>query len=118
MDPNQTYLDMFAAMKACDFATARELALALKEWFAKGGFYPHQYTREAMHAYIASVLRRTEGHGDQVPFSLTCRHCDAGMGIESEEQAMSEGWTEIEPAFALAEANFCGLCPECKSDQD
>ncbi|QDU45210.1 hypothetical protein Mal52_37010 [Symmachiella dynata] len=61
MDPNQTFLDMFNAMKTEDFATARELALALQEWFAKGGFYPYQYTPEAMQAYIASVLRRTAG---------------------------------------------------------
>ncbi len=59
MDPNQTYLDMYHAMSNGDHATARELALALKDWFARGGFYPYQYTPEAMHAYIASVLRRT-----------------------------------------------------------
>jgi hypothetical protein len=59
MDPNQTYLDMFAAMRDGDHETARELALALKDWFARGGFYPYQYTQVAMDAYIASVLRRT-----------------------------------------------------------
>ena len=114
MDPNQTYLDMFAAMKAGDFETARELALALKNWFAKGGFCPYQYTPEAMHAYIASVLRRTAGHGPEPVFSLVCRHCDAGGEIETEEQAIGEGWIEIEPAFALPQANFCGLCPDCR----
>lgn len=115
MDPNQTFLDMFEAMKANDFETARELALALKDWFARGGFYPHQFTPEAMHAYIASVLRRTAGHGPTVPFSLVCRHCDAGEGIETEEQAISDGWTEIRPALALPQANFGGLCPDCKT---
>jgi hypothetical protein len=59
MDPNQTYLGMFRAMRDGDHETARELALALKHWFAIGGFYPYQYTPEAMNAYIASVLRRT-----------------------------------------------------------
>jgi dihydrodipicolinate synthase/N-acetylneuraminate lyase len=59
MDPNQTYLDMFHAMKEGNHETARELAQALTEWFAKGGFYPYQYTPEAMHAYINSVLWRT-----------------------------------------------------------
>jgi hypothetical protein len=118
MDPNQTFLDMFAAMKANDFETARELALALKDWFRNGGFYPHQYTPEAMHAYIASVLRRTTGYGHNVPFSLTCFHCDDGTGLESEEEAMDAGWTEIQPAYALPQANYCGLCPDCrKQDQ-
>jgi len=118
MDPNQTFLDMFEAMKANDFETARELALALKDWFAKGGFYPHQFTPQAMHAYLASVLRRTAGHGPEPVFSLVCRHCDAGGDIASEEQAIGEGWSEIEPAFALPNANFCGLCPDCQSLED
>ncbi len=59
MDPNQTFLDMFHAMRNQDHQTARSLALDLKRWFAIGGFYPYQYTPEAMDAYIASVLRRT-----------------------------------------------------------
>jgi hypothetical protein len=118
MDPNQSFLDMFQAMKAKDFETARELALALKDWFARGGFYPHQYTPEAMHAYIASVLRRTAGHGPEPIFSLVCLNCDAGEGIESEEQAIEEGWSEIETAFALPQANYCGLCPDCRSAED
>ncbi len=59
MDPNQTFLDMFHAMRDGDYATGRELAIALKDWFARGGFYPYQYTPEAMNAYIADVLRRT-----------------------------------------------------------
>ena len=115
MDPNQTFLDMFEAMKSQDFETARERALALKDWFAKGGFYPYQFTPEAMHAYIASVLRRTAGHRPEPVFSLVCCHCDAGQDIESEEQGITEGWSEIEPAFALPQANYCGVCPDCRN---
>ena len=59
MDPDQTFLDMFAAMRDGDHTTGRELALALKDWFARDGFYPYQYTPVAMHAYINSVLCRT-----------------------------------------------------------
>jgi hypothetical protein len=114
MDPNQTFLDMFEAMKAGEFETARELALALKRWFANGGCYPHQFTPEAMHAYMASVLRRTAGHGPEPVFTLICCDCDAGDGIETEEQAITEGWSEIEPAFALPQANYCGRCPDCR----
>jgi len=118
MDPNQTYRNLFEAMKSGDFLTARELALALKDWFAKGGFYPYQHTPEAMHAYIASVLRRTAGHGPKPNFSLVCRYCDDGMGIDSEEEAIDAGWTEILPAFALPQANFVGLCPDCRPLED
>jgi hypothetical protein len=53
MDPNVTFQDMFHAMRDGDHETARELALALKRWFETGGFYPYQYTPEAMNAYIA-----------------------------------------------------------------
>jgi hypothetical protein len=59
MDPNQTYLDMYDAMREGDHDTARALALVLKRWFASGGFYPYQFSPEEMNAYIANVLRRT-----------------------------------------------------------
>ncbi len=115
MDPHQTFLDMFQAMKDEDHATARELAQALQCWFAKGGFYPDEYSPEAMHCYIASVLRRTAGHRKpELPFSLVCSDCDAGEGIATEEEAMDEGWTEIEPAAQLPQANYLGICPDCR----
>jgi hypothetical protein len=116
MDPYQTYLDMFAAMRDGELATARELALALKEWFRKGGFYPYQVTPLAMHAYLASVLRRTWEHGSEPVFSVICRHCDAGEGLATEKEAVAAGWTEIELALALPSASYCGLCPDCQRE--
>jgi hypothetical protein len=59
MDPTAAYLDMFKAMKDKDFATARERAEGLKEWLGKGGFYPPNYSRVEVDAYLANVLRRT-----------------------------------------------------------
>ena len=115
MDPYQTFLDMFAAMKASDFERAREMAVALNNWFSNGGIHPHQFTSEAVNAYIASVLRRTtSSQTPEPPFSLTCWYCDAGQGIASEEAAMDEGWIEIEPAPQLLQANFLGVCPACR----
>ena len=114
MDPNETYRDMLAAMKAGDHETARSLALALKDWFAHGGFDPDQCMSDAMDAYIASVLRRTAGKAPDVPFSLVCERCDAGEHIETEEQAIEEGWVDIWPALDLPQANYCGTCPECQ----
>lgn len=50
-------------------------------------------------------------------FSLECLECDAGMSVESYNQAVAEGWTKIEhddgPAW-----NFLGLCPDCKEARD
>ena len=118
MDPNQTYLDMFHAMRDGNFETARELALSLQRWFETGGFYPDQYTPWAMQAYIDSVLRRTLGYGSEPVFSLICMTCDAGDDLETEEAAMAAGWCEIEPAFDLPQANYCGLCPTCRKDEE
>jgi hypothetical protein len=115
MDPHQTFLDMFQAMKDEDHATAQELAYALQRWFANGGFYPHEYSPDAIHCYVASVLRRTSGHAKPEPvFSVVCCYCDAGQGIPTEEMAMDEGWTEIEPDPDLLQANFLGICPDCR----
>ena len=113
MDPEQTYPDMYHAMREGDFDTAREFAFALKRWLASGGFYPYQYTPEAINAYICSVLRRTAGHPEPV-FSLVCESCDAGADIGTEEQAIAEGWTCIQPAPDLLQANYVGTCPDCR----
>jgi hypothetical protein len=36
------------------------------------------------------------------------------MDIESNDQAMAEGWTGIDYAPDLPMANFVGLCPDCR----
>lgn len=48
-------------MKEGDLATARERALALKEWLDRGGFYPPNYTEVEVRSYLANVLRHTAG---------------------------------------------------------
>jgi hypothetical protein len=49
-----------------------------------------------------------------VPFSLVCSDCDAGMEIRKYDQALAEGWTNVDYAPDLPMANFIGLCPECR----
>lgn len=49
-----------------------------------------------------------------VAFSLVCQQCDAGMEIETYEQAMDEGWMDISYEPDLPSANFLGLCPDCR----
>jgi hypothetical protein len=49
-------------------------------------------------------------------FTLVCSNCDAGMEILTEEQAIARGWAGIEPAFDLPQANYCGLCPDCRGE--
>ena len=48
------------------------------------------------------------------PFSLVCSDCDAVTHIKNYEQAIAEGWSEIDYAPGLAMANNVGLCPDCR----
>jgi len=61
MDRTKCYSEMFLAMRNGDCVTARERALALKEWLSRGGFYPLGYTLTEVDAYLANVLRRAAG---------------------------------------------------------
>lgn len=114
MDPAQTLLDLINAMQAGDFAAGRELASALRDWLAHGGFGPPGHTAASLQCYLASVIRRIDGTGPQPLFTLTCCDCDAGEEIGSEEEAMLQEWSEVGPAFDLLQANFVGWCPICK----
>jgi len=46
------------------------------------------------------------------PFSISCRSCDAGTGL-TEDEAIAEGWIEIESFPEGLAENFLGLCPDC-----
>ena len=59
MDPTTCYLEMYEAMRDGDHETARERAVALMEWFDRGGFYPPRYSQVEVDAYVRNVLRRT-----------------------------------------------------------
>lgn len=68
MDPNIAYQEMAAFMRDAqldiwnrqeNYTLAREKAVALTEWFDKGGFTPYQYQKKVMLTYIKSVLSRT-----------------------------------------------------------
>jgi len=66
VDPTQCYLEMFEAMRDGDHRTARQRALALKQWLDSGGFYPPRYSETEVFMYLQSVLRRTAYLGDDV----------------------------------------------------
>jgi len=59
MDPDDAYLEMYFSMEGEDYPRARELALGLKNWLDRGGFYPQKYSRVEVDSYLLSVLRRT-----------------------------------------------------------
>jgi hypothetical protein len=53
-----------------------------------------------------------------VPFSLVCEQCDAGMEIGSFSEALAAGWTDVRPAPDLPSANYLGLCPDCRAEEE
>jgi hypothetical protein len=46
-------------------------------------------------------------------WSLCCITCDAGMNEHSAEQALRNGWRDLEWAPDAPTSNFLGQCPEC-----
>ena len=48
-----------------------------------------------------------------LPFSLTCGLCDAGQGIETQDEAEREGWRSITPDPTGYWWNQVGVCPDC-----
>jgi hypothetical protein len=58
-------------------------------------------------------MRNQQRLKGNVPFSLVCSECDAGTHIKSQDQAMAEGWADIDYAPDLPMANFIGLCTDC-----
>ncbi|MCK6483769.1 MAG: hypothetical protein L6R00_06510 [Phycisphaerae bacterium] len=56
---------------------------------------------------------------DQVDllFSLTCARCDAGIDIDSFDEAVQAGWREIIRDSRGIAWNYIGLCPECRSKE-
>jgi hypothetical protein len=50
---------MFTAMQSGDLLTARERAVALRDWLVKGGFSPPGYSPAKVRAYVNDVLCRT-----------------------------------------------------------
>lgn len=64
MDPTQCYLEMLNSMNDGDLTTARQLAVALSEWLAKGGFHPENYPPDEVEASMMHVFRQSAGTGE------------------------------------------------------
>lgn len=47
-----------------------------------------------------------------IPFVLSCHECDAGDGIDSQEQAVLHGWIDLVEDDGLS-WTWLGWCPEC-----
>ncbi len=52
-----------------------------------------------------------------VPFTLSCAECDTDSP-DSYEDAVQEGWTQIEFDPQGCSENFLGLCPDCRRREE
>lgn len=127
MDPQATWKQLIAAFIAHDWDLVLESADALQSWLDGNGFPPEtvpdyrmgcDWNRTVVNAVCEyagnlalSVLDAENGIPVGVPFSLSCRECDA-CGPESYQDALAEGWREIEFAPNAVAENFFGDCPE------
>lgn len=120
MDPTTCYLTIVEALAAHDYARARECALILKASLESGGFYPKGFEVNHILDTLGRAMRPVcRPSALRFPFSsIVCTSCDAGQNIESLEQAIKEGWTQIDPEVDLLNATHIGLCPECRIIED
>jgi hypothetical protein len=116
MDPTACYHQMLSAMTEGDYEDARTYAQYLNAWLIGGGFYPLNSKILEVDGQLARVLRITTPGAPPEPeiFSLTCTDCDDGQEINSEAEAIEEGWTSIRSQPDLVEANYLAICPDCR----
>ena len=125
MDPQTTWDELLEAWKGADWSQVIELAQSLFQWLDKGGFPPKTNSSEltgvdwdrfvarstAEHALrFAKEAAFAEGTGSSPePLLLSCVDCGAEGPVMLTE-AMTGGWTSIEP---VPSGNFLGRCPAC-----
>lgn len=98
MDPNRCYRYLLKALEEDDFDVAQSYASLLKDWLARGGFYPSSDEALVIDKTIDELLKTVSPAALSFPFtSLCCVECDAGSHLASLQQATEEGWTELEP---------------------
>jgi len=59
MDSDEAYRTMMIAFKSGDHETAREIAVQLRAWIDRGGFYPAVHTETTIDHSIRHVMDRT-----------------------------------------------------------
>ena len=48
-------------------------------------------------------------------FSLVCLHCDGGMEVDSQHEAIELGWTHLTHDPDGLGWTWVGLCPDCQN---
>ena len=128
MDVQVTWNSLLEEWANRNWLDVTELAEALLDWLEQNGFPPKTSNAPELgyewHAAVAkaaalyalkhaeAVLNDPDGIPAQVPFSLTCAHCNV-EGPVTFYEAKQKGWTRIQYVPALASENFLGVCFTC-----
>ena len=127
MDPQATWQRLIDAWTAHDWEDVLDAAEALQYWLRRLGYPPETIPDKRMGREWNSLVVQTvcgfaaetaqrvldDPHGIPVgvPFSLSCRECDAASP-SSFPDAVTAGWTRMEFAPESMGENFFGLCTE------
>lgn len=129
MDPQATWNSLLEEWANRNWLNVFELAEALLEWLSNDGFPPdtmgirnlgadwHRTQALAMCRFALErardVLNSPHQIPGQVPFTLTCATCN-NEGPDAYDEAIDEGWRDIEYFPAGSSENFLGECPICR----
>ena len=127
MDPQATWNELLDAWRKRDWQRMQEASESLLDWLKRGGFPPEvfptsglgsEWNRMVSQAACTSmvdlarrVIADPNGIPTGVPFTLSCFECSE-EGPDTYDEAICEGWTEIEFRPECCAENFLGACPE------
>ena len=127
MDPQATWQELLDAWREHDWQRMQDASEALLDWLKRGGFPPEVFPTSGMGSewnqtmvrsactYMVDLARRVMADPNSIPagvtFSLSCYECDVESPATYDE-AIREGWTEIEFRPECCAENFLGACPE------
>ena len=127
MDPQATWNELLDAWMKRDWQRMQEASESLLDWLKRCGFPPEvfptsglgsEWNRMVLQAACTSmvdlarrVIADPNGIPTGVPFTLSCFECSE-EGPDTYDEAICEGWTEIEFRPECCAENFLGACPE------
>ena len=127
MDPQATWDELLDAWRKRDWQRMQEASESLLDWLKRGGFPPEVFPTSGLGSewnrmvlqsactYMVDLARRViadpNGIPTGVPFTLSCFECSE-EGPDTYDEAICEGWTEIEFRPECCAENFLGACPE------
>ena len=130
MDPQATWRELIEAWLEGNWQAVSEFSEALLDWLSKDGFPPEtmgamrlgaDWNRsiavavcELAYQRASSVLDRPNGIPTDVSFTLACATCNDD-GPHTYDEAIADGWKQLQYTPAGISENFLGRCPQCQT---